>query len=173
MGRRFPATLLIGFVLALMNLEQTFRASVGTMRWRVKYVVLGLGVIFGAYIVVRIQAILYPTFDPALAEIESRGLLVGSVFLVIAYTHNGLGGFDVHPSRAVLRSSITVLLVGGCLCSSESTILYSPGHRDPSHHFCEADVNDVRLRCTRVGGYSHEHARGEAGSTKIARPLEE
>ncbi|MCC6164582.1 MAG: PEP-CTERM system histidine kinase PrsK [Acidobacteria bacterium] len=114
-GRLFHATILLGFVLALMNLEQTFRASIGTMRWRVKYVVLGLGVIFGAYIFVRIQAILYPTYDPALAGVESSALLVGCVFLVIAYTRDGLGGFDVHPSRAVLRSSVTVLLVGGYL----------------------------------------------------------
>lgn len=114
-GRVYHAAILIGLALALMNLEQTFRAAVGTMRWRVKYVVLGLGVIFGAYIFVRIQAILYPTFDPALAGIESSGLLVGCVFLVIAYARDGLGGFDVRPSRAVLRSSITVLLVGGYL----------------------------------------------------------
>lgn len=114
-GRLFHAVLLIGFVLALMNLEQTFRAAVGTMRWRAKYVVLGLGVIFGGYVFVRIQAILYPVYDPALSGVESSALLVGGVFLVIAYTRDGLGGFDVHPSRAVLRSSITVLLVGGYL----------------------------------------------------------
>ena len=39
-----------------MNLEQTFRSAVGTMRWRIKFVVLGLAVIFGAHLYVRSQA---------------------------------------------------------------------------------------------------------------------
>src|SRR5471030_1686866 len=37
---------LLGAVLVLINLERTFRASVGTMRWRIKFMVLGLGVLF-------------------------------------------------------------------------------------------------------------------------------
>jgi putative PEP-CTERM system histidine kinase len=114
-ARVFHVALLVGFVLPLMNLEQTFRASIGTMRWRIKYVVLGLGVVFGAYIFVRSQAIVYLAYEPALAGIESSALLVGSVFLVVAYARNGFGGLDVYPSRAVLRSSLTVLIVGGYL----------------------------------------------------------
>jgi len=38
--------LLIGSVLVLTNLERTFRASVGTMRWRIKYMVFGVGFAF-------------------------------------------------------------------------------------------------------------------------------
>ena len=34
--------LLVALVLILMNLEQTFRSAVGTMRWRIKFVVLAL-----------------------------------------------------------------------------------------------------------------------------------
>ena len=39
-----------GTVLILMNLERTFRSAVGTMRWRIKFIVLGLGIVFGARI---------------------------------------------------------------------------------------------------------------------------
>src|SRR6185503_4467329 len=35
---------LLGSIFVLMNVERTFRASVGTMRWRIKYMVLGLAV---------------------------------------------------------------------------------------------------------------------------------
>jgi hypothetical protein len=34
------------------------------------------------------------------------------VFLIIAYARNCLGGLYVYPSLAVLRSSLTVLIVG-------------------------------------------------------------
>ena len=42
--------LLVTTVLILMNLEETFRAAVGTKRWRIKFLVLGLGVVFGTRI---------------------------------------------------------------------------------------------------------------------------
>src|SRR5215831_9807046 len=56
--------LLISTVLILMNLERTFRAAVGTMRWRIKFLVLGLGVIFGARIYTQSQALLFSEYTP-------------------------------------------------------------------------------------------------------------
>ena len=50
---------LVSTVLILMNIERTFRAAVGTMRWRIKFLVLGLGVIFGARIYTGSQALLF------------------------------------------------------------------------------------------------------------------
>jgi putative PEP-CTERM system histidine kinase len=107
--------LLVAQVWILMNLEQTFRSAVGTMRWRIKFVILGLAVIFGARLYVRSQAVLYSVYDVDLSGIESNGLLIGCVFLVVAYVRTGLGGIDVYPSRSVLGSSVTVLMTGGYL----------------------------------------------------------
>ena len=45
--------LLVALVLILTNLEQTFRSAVGTMRWRIKFVIVALAVIFGARLYVR------------------------------------------------------------------------------------------------------------------------
>jgi len=36
---------LIGIIVVLMNLERTYRAAVGTMRWRIKFMILGLVII--------------------------------------------------------------------------------------------------------------------------------
>ena len=107
--------LLVAFVLVLMNVEQTFRAAVGTARWRIKFVVLGLGVIFGARIYVRAQSMLFSAPDLTQWSIESGGLLIGCVFLAVGYARTRLVEIDVYPSLAVLRSSFTVLLVGGYL----------------------------------------------------------
>jgi putative PEP-CTERM system histidine kinase len=115
MARALNAALLVAFVVVLMHLEQTFRAAVGTMRWRIKYVVLGLGVIFGAQIFVRSQAILYSAYDQALTGVASSGLLIGCLFLTLAYARSGFTEVAVYPSRAVLRSSLTVLIVGSYL----------------------------------------------------------
>lgn len=109
------ALLLGGTVLILMNLERTLRAAVGTVRWRIKFVVLGLGVIFGVRIYTRSQDLLFSGHQLALASLETGGVVVGCLFIGVAYFRHGFKEVDVYPSRAVLHTSLTVLLVGGYL----------------------------------------------------------
>lgn len=115
LARPFNIVLLTGLVLTLMNLEQTFRATIGTMRWRIKFVVLAFAVIFGARLFVQSQAILFSAPDIGLGAFESGALLIGCAFLAIAYARTGLQEIDVYPSTAVIRSSLTVVIVGGYL----------------------------------------------------------
>ncbi len=114
-GNSLNVVLLVALVLILMNLEQTFRSAVGTMRWRIKFVVIGLAVILGTQLYVRSQTILFSGHDTALSVVESTALLVGCLLLAVAYARTGLAEIDVYPSRAVLRSSLTILIVGGYL----------------------------------------------------------
>jgi putative PEP-CTERM system histidine kinase len=109
------ALILIGTVLILMNLERTFRSAVGTMRWRIKFLLLGLGVIFGARIYTRSQALLFSGQSLALTDIETGSLLIGCALMGVAYFRSDLGDVDVYPSRAALHTSLTVLLAGGYL----------------------------------------------------------
>src|SRR5271157_2629388 len=114
-GKVLNITLLVELVWILMNLEQTFRSAIGTMRWRIKFVVLGLAVIFGAHLYVRSQALLFSAYDMNWSGVESSALLIGCVFLAVAYVRTGFAEIDVYPSRAVLGSSLTVFIVGGYL----------------------------------------------------------
>ncbi len=107
--------LLVSTVLILMNVERTFRAAVGTMRWRIKFVVLGLGVIFGARIYTRSQALLFSEYSPSQLSVEATALLVGCALISVAYSRSGFSEIDVYPSRAVLYTSVTVLLTGAYL----------------------------------------------------------
>lgn len=109
------ALILISTILILMNLERTFRSAVGTMRWRIKFLVLGLGIVFGARIYSRSQALLFSGQSLALAGVETGSLLIGGTLIAIAYFRSDFGDVDVYPSRAVLHTSLTVLLVGGYL----------------------------------------------------------
>lgn len=105
----------VAAVLVLMNLEQTFRATVGAMRWRIKFVALGIGVVFLTRLYLETQAILFSVRDLRLSSAEPASLLVGGLCLAVAYVRAGFEDIDVYPSRAVLRSSITVLVAGGYL----------------------------------------------------------
>ena len=112
LGQALIAVLLVGIVLVLTNLEQTFQAAVGAARWRLKLVVIGLAVVFGARIYVRSQAILFSAHGLELIGVEASGLLVGCALLALAYKRTGFSEVDIYPSRAVLRSSLTVVIVG-------------------------------------------------------------
>ena len=114
-GKILNALLLLGTVLTLMNLERTLRSAVGTVRWRIKFLVLGLGVIFGARIYIRSQALLYSGNELALGSLVTGALLLGCVLMAIACFRGAFSNIDVYPSRAVLHTSLTVLLVGGYL----------------------------------------------------------
>ncbi|HTG43200.1 MAG TPA: XrtA/PEP-CTERM system histidine kinase PrsK [Verrucomicrobiae bacterium] len=114
-GKLLNGFLLLGAVLILMNLERTLRSAVGTARWRIKFLLLGLGIIFGVRIYTRSQALLFSGSALALGSIETGALLLGCLLIGTGFIRRGFGEIDVYPSRAVLHTSLTVLLVGGYL----------------------------------------------------------
>ncbi|HEU0272987.1 MAG TPA: XrtA/PEP-CTERM system histidine kinase PrsK [Candidatus Udaeobacter sp.] len=107
--------ILVSTVLILTNIERTFRAAVGTMRWRIKFLVLGLGVVFGARIYTQSQAVLFSEYNPSQFNVETIALLMGCALIAVAYVRSGFSEIDVYPSRAVLHTSATVLLTGAYL----------------------------------------------------------
>jgi putative PEP-CTERM system histidine kinase len=114
-GRALNLLSLISAVMILNNLERTFRATVGTVRWRIKFVVLGLAVIFAGRIYTLSQDMLYSGYDLTLIDIETGALLLGCALIGIGYLRNGIVGIDVYPSRSFLQGTVTVLLAGGYL----------------------------------------------------------
>jgi putative PEP-CTERM system histidine kinase len=114
-GRTVNIRCLIGAVMALNNLEKTFRSAVGTMRWRIKFLIVGLAVIFASRIYSLSQDMLYPAHDLTLTDFESAALLMGCALMTIAYLRNGFVEIDVYPSQSVLQGTITMVLAGGYL----------------------------------------------------------
>lgn len=112
--RMLSSYLVVAFGLVLANLEHTFRAAIGTMRWRVKFVMVALVVILGADIYVRSQTILFSSQELGLYNVQPVALVIGCILLIVAYVR-GWSEIEVYPSLAVLRSSISLLVVGGYL----------------------------------------------------------
>jgi putative PEP-CTERM system histidine kinase len=106
---------LVAAVVILMNLEKTFRSAVGTMQWKIKFLVIGLGIVFGARIYTLSQALLFSADILVLSDVDTVALLIGCVLIVIAFVRSGFGEIDVYPSHAVLRTSLTVVLAGAYL----------------------------------------------------------
>lgn len=106
------AYVLVGSVLVLMNLERTYRASVGTMRWRIKFMLIGIGLLFAVRIYTGSQALVYRRIDLSIESLNSGAMLVASMLLVGSFLRAGDFEVDVYPSQSVLRNSITVLVAG-------------------------------------------------------------
>ena len=104
--------LLAGLVLSGINLEKTFRASVGVMRWRIKFMILGLGVLFAARFCTSSQILLSHTIDVRLQMVDLGALFVCCLLVLRSLFRAGHFDLDVYPSQAMLQGSLTVLLAG-------------------------------------------------------------
>jgi putative PEP-CTERM system histidine kinase len=103
---------MLGAVLILMNLERTLRHSTGYMRWQVKFLIIGIGGLFGIRIYFGSQAILFRTLDTSLEMVNIGALIVADVLVFRSLFRIRLFDIDFHLSHSFLYNSLTVLLVG-------------------------------------------------------------
>ncbi len=111
-GLWLHAALLLSAVAILVNLENTLRSAVGSVRWQIKFTVLGIGVLFGVELFAYSQVLLYSALQTTLLPFNSVVLLIACAFVVGALVWRRLGSFDVYPSQAFLYNSLTLLVVG-------------------------------------------------------------
>jgi putative PEP-CTERM system histidine kinase len=111
-GYFFYVSCLIGAVLVLMNLERTLRFSVGTARWQVKFLILGIASIFGARIYTGSQVVLFSFLEVEVQVVNMGALLIGEILIGRSLGRAKLLHFDFYPSHSVLYNSLTALLVG-------------------------------------------------------------
>ncbi|HZZ18198.1 MAG TPA: XrtA/PEP-CTERM system histidine kinase PrsK [Opitutaceae bacterium] len=106
------AALLVSSILIVMNLERTFRAAVGTIRWRIKFMLMGVGAIFIVRIYTSSQVLLFRGVDLKLELLNSVALIVAAALVARSFLRTRQFEVAVYPSQSVLQGSITVLLAG-------------------------------------------------------------
>lgn len=111
-GKLICLSIVVASVLALTNLERTFRASVGTMRWRIKYAMLGLGGLFAVHLYSASQALLYTAIHSWFQSLELYALLLACLTLTVALLRVENLTADLYPSKQAIYGSITVGLAG-------------------------------------------------------------
>jgi putative PEP-CTERM system histidine kinase len=111
-GYALYVTELIASVCVVMNLERTFRASIGTMRWRIKFMLLGVGLLFVVRLYTSSQALLYRGVDLSLENTNTVALLIAVVLILRTLFRTGHFELVVYPSQSVLQNSLTALLAG-------------------------------------------------------------
>src|SRR5206468_12322169 len=71
--------------------------------------------VFGARIYTLSQGLLFSGEVLGLTDVDTAALLIGCALMAVGFLRRGFGEIDVYPSHAVLRTSLTVLLVGSYL----------------------------------------------------------
>jgi putative PEP-CTERM system histidine kinase len=107
---------LVGSVAVLMNLERTFRAAIGTMRWRIKFMILALGLLFAVRAYTASQAVATRQVNPSLAWVDA-GTLILACLLMLRSLFRDFSAVDIVPSKAVWSNSLTVVVAGIYLLS--------------------------------------------------------
>ena len=107
--------LLICSVLVLLSLERTFRESAGTTRWRIKFTLLGVGVLFVGRLYTSSQALLFRGIDGSWDAIDSGVLLVGALLMLRSFFRSGSFETKVYPSSFLIHHSLIIFLAGSYL----------------------------------------------------------
>jgi hypothetical protein len=112
-GKAWAVCLLLTSLGVLINLEKTFRGAVGLTRWRIKYLILGIALIFGVRVYALSQSLLFSGLGERFSEINSLGVILGCVLMGLGLARSGLSDLNIYLSRPVLQGSFTILLAGG------------------------------------------------------------
>jgi len=111
-GYLYSLICLLGTLLILMNLEKTLKASSGGIRWRIKFLVIGLGCLFAIRIYSATQQLLFQHMDSDLCTLNSSALLIADLLILFSMLRNPFQQVDIYISQQILYSSFTVLIVG-------------------------------------------------------------
>jgi len=114
-GTFFQLALLLASLLILTNLEHTFRAAIGTIRWRIKYVIIGLGFMLGVRAYTICQALLYRAVDPFFTTVNALSLGLSCLLVLRSLLRSGQWAAVTYPTKTVFLNSLTFLLAGSYL----------------------------------------------------------
>jgi putative PEP-CTERM system histidine kinase len=111
-GYVFSLLFLLASILVLLELEKTLRGSRGTMRWQIKFTVLGLMALFGARIFTTSQNILYRSVNLDLTLVNNAALIIASVFLLRSLFRTRFFNAELYVSQNIIYNSLTLLIIG-------------------------------------------------------------
>lgn len=107
--------LLLVLTLVLANFEGTFRSANHVQRWRIKFLLLGVGSIFAWLIYMLSQVLLFSSAEHDFSILASTVILVGCGLIAFSLVRHRLMNVNIFVSRYVVYSSITVVVVGAYL----------------------------------------------------------
>jgi putative PEP-CTERM system histidine kinase len=111
-GYWFYLFFLLVAVVVLVQLERTLRSSTGALRWSIKFMLLGVGSLFGVRIYTCSEALLFARVDRTLLVAHAAALIVANALMIVSLVRTRVFRFDIYLSHGLIYNSLTILLVG-------------------------------------------------------------
>ena len=111
-GYVWSLSVIAGAILILMNLEQTLRHSTGRKRWQIKFMIIGLGALFGVRIYNSSLAILFNEVGTDGMALNAGVLVVAATLMARSIARDREMKVDIYLSHAFLYNSLTIILIG-------------------------------------------------------------
>jgi putative PEP-CTERM system histidine kinase len=103
---------LLATIGVLYGLEPSLRNTHGSLRWRLKYLALGLGGIFAVKFYLLSQTLLFHVLDRHSLLVLTIALIIGELFVALGLLRSGFLRTDLTVSRHFVYRSIVVGLCG-------------------------------------------------------------
>ena len=111
-GYVWSLAIIAGAILVIMNLEQTLRHSMGRKRWQIKFMIIGVGALFGVRIYDSSLTILYNQVGTDHIALNAGVLLAADALIAVSALRDREMKVDIYLSNTFLYNSMTIILVG-------------------------------------------------------------
>jgi putative PEP-CTERM system histidine kinase len=119
-GGYFIIFLLLSIVFVLYNLEHTYRNASDTLKWQIKYLVIGIFAVAFFDIFLLSSMLLYRVVRVEYVMAKSIVLIVASVLILFSLVRYRLMDTDVFISRQVVYNSVIIFVTGAYLITIAS-----------------------------------------------------
>ena len=120
-GHGFYILVLGSAIVIIAELEKTLRASAGSIRGQIKFVVLGMGCVFAAQVYTASQILLLGTPSTSLIAIEATATILANVLMIAAWSRRRRFDVQLYVARSFpfqamsLKMAILYLLLASRL----------------------------------------------------------
>ncbi|MDQ8187872.1 XrtA/PEP-CTERM system histidine kinase PrsK [Pelagicoccus sp. SDUM812002] len=105
-------SMMLAMLGAMVSLERTYRASVGTLRWKIKFMLYGMGTLYAARFFTSSQIVLTQRIEPSLENINAVALFACCILVGRSLFRKGSFEIDLYPSQSIISGSLVISLAG-------------------------------------------------------------
>ncbi|MEW6068551.1 MAG: XrtA/PEP-CTERM system histidine kinase PrsK [Nitrospirota bacterium] len=114
-GYYFYLFIIMYSILTLINLEGTLRAASGSIRWRIKHMLIGTGGIMALLVYYYSHALLYRSIDMNLLHVRESVVIISSIFIMISVFREAFPKEEISVSKGIFYKSFALLVTGAYL----------------------------------------------------------
>jgi putative PEP-CTERM system histidine kinase len=111
-GYYFYLFIIIFATLTLINLEGILKSSSGSIKWRIKYMLIGAGGIMASIIYYYSHAILYRSIDTSLSPVRNTVVIISSFLIMVSISRQTFPKEGIFVSRRIFYKSFALLAAG-------------------------------------------------------------